>query len=159
MSLLPVRKIVCPVDFSVHAHEGLNAAVELAQKLKAELVVVHVVPLVPVMESSTGIMGVNTAPLNVEEYTKILMDSSREQMDKLLDKEVPRKVKKKGVLRNGHAADEILGSVEEEKADMIVLSTHGHTGLSRLLMGSVAERVIRHAAVPVLVIRIKEDRS
>lgn len=159
MSFLPVKKIVCPIDFSQNAHDGLRAAVEMAQELKAELCLVHVVPVVPVVETTTSMMGADAASFNVQEYTKMLADTSKKQLDDLIKNEVPDKIAKKGILKNGKAEDQILAAVEEENADMIVLSTHGHTGLSRLLMGSVAEKVIRHATVPVLVIRIQDDKS
>lgn len=66
---------------------------------------------------------------------------------------VPKSVRVTSLVGRGRAADVIVNTAEEKGVDLIVLSTHGHTGLNRLLMGSVAEHVVRHAKCPVYVVR------
>jgi len=160
--MLPAKKILCPTDFSEHSYKAVKAAEELAKELSARLLLVHVVPPVPVSsELQTGPSGysapASAGAFNITEYLKEL----KAQAEKSLDEVVKNKIKKdidieKVVLTGGEESDEINKFAEDKDIDLIVISTHGRTGLERLVFGSVAEKIIRHSQKPVLTIRSME---
>lgn len=161
--MLKVNKILCPTDFSEHSYRALEIARGFARQLSAKLVLIHVVPRVPVSTSiQTGAIGYNAPSglggFNVTEYVKELKASARESLNGIIEKKLDKDVSVEGyVLHGGDEADEINSFAEDQNVDLIVLSTHGRTGLTRLVFGSVAEKVIRHANTPVLTVRSRED--
>ena len=151
--MLPVQKIVCPTDFSDLSYKALDAAVEMAEKLNAELHLIHVVAPVQQVYSAGG-MDASAAPaFNVEEYTSEMKNTASESLKSLAKDKAHGKAEVKTDVLIGNDADQIVGYADEKDIDMIIISTHGRTGFSRLLLGSVAEKVIRHTYKPVLLIR------
>jgi nucleotide-binding universal stress UspA family protein len=138
-------KILCPVDFSDASHEALLAAVRLAREFDATLTILHVysLPVVAVPEMS----------LNPAIYDQILK-SAEEGLARWT-----REASQLGAHRvdsaklEGVPWDVIVKVAREGGADVVILGTHGRTGLRHALLGSVAERVVRHAPCPVLVVR------
>lgn len=140
-------RILVPVDFSDPALHALEGAIQLARQLRAELIVLHVVE--PVYYAMAGdVPGLDAGLLYRE-----LERSGREQLGRLAAKLRARRVPARTALAIGTAAERITESAKKLKVDFIVMSTHGRTGLSHFLMGSVAERVVRTAACPVMTIR------
>ena len=142
LPLFKVKKIVVPVDFSVCASKALQYAIAFARQFKAELALVHVVPPHPPVPEM--------APVDVE-----TIDDGRKQLVALrkgLDVNVPATT----LVRVGEPAREIVAAAAELGADLIIISTHGRTGLAHVLLGSTTERVVRHAACPVLVVRERQ---
>jgi nucleotide-binding universal stress UspA family protein len=145
-------KILVPVDGSPTAALGLAEALRLARDQKAKLRLVHVVDELFVMTS-----------LEAGAYTASAIEAMRENGRVLLE-QAAAEVAKQGyaaesALRetfSGRAADEIVAEARECRADLIVLGTHGRRGVSRLVMGSDAEQVVRDAPVPVLLVRAQE---
>ena len=140
-----LRTILVPVDFSEPSRAALKYAVRFAQDLGGSLGVLHV--LDPLL---TG--GRFESP-----RLRQLKSSSRreatEQLQALRPELVQSGVRHKLFLRHGPATDSIVAFAVKVKADLIIMGSQGRTGLSRLLIGSVAERVVRHAPCPVLVVR------
>ena len=130
------KKILFPTDFSHASDAALNYTASLARDMKATLVIVHVEEPLPayVGEAYYGIPN----PPNPE--VRRMLEAVKPPAD------VPHEHR----LLSGDPAEEIVRLAAEKHVDMIVMSTHGRTGLSRLLMGSVAEHVVRRAACPVL---------
>ena len=147
--MLPLKKILCPTDFSDPSLEAMKVANELATHFSAELLVLHVITPVPVMTNEPMMQ----VPVNLVEYQQQLESVSQQQLQKHIKKLVSKKVKTHSHVVVGHAADEIVRLADEEKVDLIVISTRGQTGLKRLVFGSVAEKVVRIASQPVLTIR------
>jgi nucleotide-binding universal stress UspA family protein len=146
------KKICCPVDFSESSRHALDEAIDLARRLGAELIVAHVqVPLAPaatdVLVSSREILKAEGA----EEAREL--DSWRTYAQERLNAPVHASV------LAGDAAGEIAKLAADEGVDLIVIGTHGRTGFRRLVLGSVAERVVRLAPCPVLVVRRREVRD
>lgn len=145
-----IKNILVPVDFS----SGSDAAVEWAQALGsafgARLVLLHVIDT-----SANALMGgpggVLTPPPPAAFYDH-LREEARGAMAALAQR-VPDATP---LVREGAPRQEILSATTELKADVIVMGTHGRSGLAHLLFGSVAEHVVRHAAVPVLTVRQRE---
>ena len=138
--------ILCPVDFSEPSRVGVNAAIELAQLTGCELLLLHVVPLLPYRPSTTY-------HYDVPEYERVLHEEGARLLGELARTAVPATLRCRTLLRNGKPAEEIVQAAVDEKADVIVMATHGESGWRHLFFGSVAERVVRIAPCPVLTVR------
>ncbi|MBI2206617.1 MAG: universal stress protein [Candidatus Rokubacteria bacterium] len=140
-------KILCATDFSEAGQAAEQQALELAGALGAELVYVHV---------SAEAMLYRGVAFAVTDAQRVY-DAQRRWAEDTLAARVAaagqRGVPARSVLRVGVPFDQIVDAARDERADMLVLGTHGRTGLDRLLMGSVAERVVRLAPCPVLTVR------
>ncbi len=148
--MLP-KLILAPVDFSDHSKDALIAAAELAGKFGSQLLLVHVVPALPKLPSASAIF-------HEAEYERELHKDAEQQLEALAQQYAG-----KGITARAHVGTandvgmEILRIGEQEGADLIVIATHGMTGWHRLAFGSVAEKVVRLAACPVLVLRANPE--
>lgn len=143
------KKLLYATDFSKASARALDEAIKLAKENDAELLVLHVIE--PVTAYVTGEdFGSAGLYMKLEETTKKEAESS---MHKLMDKLQKSKVKAKSLLLKGTPHDQIVKAAKNRNADMIVIGTHGRTGLSKLFMGSVAGKVVSTATCPVLTVR------
>lgn len=151
--LFPVKKILCTTDFSKASYTGVQAANEMALKDSAEVVLVHVAAPVPVLGAPH-----HAAPVafDVPAYQREFVDKTEETIQHVAKTQFDENLTVNTRVEVGYAADEIARIAKEEGVDLIVISTHGHTGFQRFLLGSVTERVIRYAPCPVLSVRAKE---
>ena len=145
--MLPIRKIICPTDFSEPSYEAIKSAGELAFHFGSELCVLHVVSPVPSVP-----VGVEPSGFNVSLYERELEASSKRSLEEIIHQMEWKDLKLRLIVVRGNAADEIVRTAEEEHADLIVIATRGRTGLDRLIFGSVAEKVVRLARCPVLTV-------
>jgi nucleotide-binding universal stress UspA family protein len=145
------NKILAPTDFSEDSTLALSYAVMLAQKFSAEIIVVHVdQPLAPVMVSELN-PGLDVSTMNrIAEEGRLL---ALKELDGATARLRESGVKARGLMRVGAPFLEIIHTAQNESADLIVMGTHGRTGLAHVLMGSVAERVVNKAPCPVLTVR------
>jgi nucleotide-binding universal stress UspA family protein len=139
------KRILVPLDGSSLAEAILPQVQELARTLGAELFLVravaaHVFPGVDPTEQEVDV--VQKAEAYVAEVAGRLRDAG-----------IPIHT----AVRYGEPAEEILGHIGENAVDLVAMSTHGRSGLSRLVLGSVAEQVVRHATVPVLLMRARGE--
>jgi nucleotide-binding universal stress UspA family protein len=147
--MLPLKRILVPTDFSEPAQEAFQAAVELAQHFSAQLLMVHIVPPVPVPYQPL----VSPAPaFDITAYLQELVKISKETLQNYVTEHVPQGVPATISVAAGDPAYEILRLAKELDADIIVIATHGHGGWRHFLFGSVAEKVVRQAECPVLVV-------
>lgn len=144
-----VKRILAPVDFSENSEAALKFAISLAQRLGAAVHLLHVLPT-PVYGAPpfTPVVAPVPDPKYREECTKALNELAATHSSGV---DVTQEVVE------GTAHVEIGRLAGERKADMIVMGTHGRTGLQRLLLGSVAERVVRTATVPVLTVPLEQE--
>jgi nucleotide-binding universal stress UspA family protein len=143
-----VRNIMVPVDFSAASKEALRYACTLADAFGASLRVLHVTdnPFVP-----GGYMEFYAPPV---EFFDRADQQAREQLDALLTPEEKGRYRAVFVHRSGLAAQELLAYMEEQgDIDLVVMATHGRGGVARLMMGSVADKLVRAAPCPVLTLR------
>ena len=141
-------KILCPIDFDRNSLAALDYARDLARQQDATLHVLHVV-FIPMV--SPGFPG-EPYPVVSEEPSKLeLQEIAREHLD--------GKVRYQIETRSGRPAEIIHQAAEDLGADLIVMATHGRTGVTRLVLGSVAEHVVRGARPPVLTIRPQEGSA
>jgi len=145
-----LRRILVPVDFSDTSKKALQYAVPLAAAFDAEVVLVHV------MEPFGLPPEMGYLPPELAVSQQELEGSAREGLEKLRAGEIGRRARTQVKVRVGVPWHEIISAANESNADLIILSTHGRTGLRHALLGSVAERVVRHAPCPVLVVRERE---
>ncbi len=157
--MFPVKTILCPLDFSDNSVKALKAAVELAGRFKAKVILGHVITDLPSIGAAYGMIDYNPPVSNIEAFMDEMIKASEKEFDALIRKYSNDAVSFEKKISRGVAVDEIIRMAETENTDLIVLTTHGRTGLSRLLMGSVAEGVIRHAKCPVLSLRIGEPHD
>jgi nucleotide-binding universal stress UspA family protein len=143
----PFKKILAPTDFSEPSYRALEWARELAEKFSSELFLVHVVAPMPAV-TPVAVPTTFDVPL----YQKGLRESAEKSLDELREKRLPEGVNVRTEVRIGQAAHEIVKMAEENQADLIVIATHGATGLEHILFGSVAEKVVRTADCPVLTV-------
>jgi len=145
--MFPPKLILSPIDFSEHSHEALKTAADMAKAFGSELLLVHAVPAIPKLPSATEFF-------HEAEYEAALHKEAEQRLGALV-----RGLADKGVRARsevGIANDvgmEILRIAEHNGADMIVIATHGMTGWHKLVFGSVAEKVVKMATCPVLVLR------
>jgi nucleotide-binding universal stress UspA family protein len=146
--MLPIRKILCPTDFSEPSGEGYKTALLLAKHFGAQLLVLHVSPPIPVMP-----MGEGAVHFNVKEYSLEIENYARSRLKEWISEAAVEEVTISGVLGEGDAAEEIVRAAESQDADLIVIATHGHSGWRKLVTGSVTEKVVRTSSRPVLTVR------
>ena len=154
--MLPIKKILCPTDFSEPALEALKVASELAQHFSALLLVVNIVPPIPVPTrpiagATLDEPGLSPA-FDVTSYLMELTNAAKEELQTLVNNHIPQGISVQLSLSSGQPDLEITKIAKEEKADLIVIATHGQRGWRRFLFGSVAEKVVRLAEGPVLVV-------
>ncbi len=144
-----IRSILLPTDFSECGNFALGCATSLARKFGASVICVHVIePIVP----TVGYSGM-TEPLPIADITDQLEDSAERELPKLAECDECAGLTVEEVIVHGEAAAEIVRVAREREVDLIVISSHGRTGLGRILFGSTAEAVVRHASCPVLVVK------
>ena len=141
-----IRTIVVPVDFSDCSLAGLTYAVPLARELGARIIVMHVTDLGPVM------MTTDYGDYGSQVCIKAAEHQCADQMKRFLSRVDLNGVRVHTCAVAGYCPDAIHEIAAKQHADLIVIATHGRTGLSRAVMGSVAEGTVRHAVCPVLVV-------
>ena len=139
-------RIICPVDFSEGSDSALAYAAGLARKLGVELELVHVYQ-VPALAMPDG------AVLASPTYLANLTSRAQQELDASRARVADDRLHVTTALLQGDPADTIVEHADRKGASLIVMGTHGRTGLVRMLLGSVAERVVRTARVPVLTVR------
>ncbi|MCL4502762.1 MAG: universal stress protein [Deltaproteobacteria bacterium] len=148
--MFPLKKILCPVDFSEPSHHALKIAVEMARQFGAALNVIHVIPPVPVHSPYPDPPNASSdyEPLHQQELA-LESEESLKNMIRWVPKEIPTLA----TVVTGDAAEEILAFAAKEHINLIVIATHGLTGWRHLITGSVTEKIVRQASCPVLTIR------
>lgn len=143
---LRVKSILVPLDFSPPSIKALHYAVAFARQFNAKLTLVHVVEPVATPDFAASF------PLAMENDN--LMAMANNQLEGVVKAaRIPRGTVEKLLVRFGRSFNEIADAARTRKADLIIISTHGYTGLKHALLGSTTERVVRHAPCPVLVVR------
>ena len=143
--VLPIKKILCPTDFSEPSYEGLKAANELADYFSAKLIIVHVVSVVQMISAPLEPSGTI-----IPEVIREIEESVKKALDDMKREKITKGVKTSTMLLQGSSAVEIVRAAKDEHVDLIVIATHGQSGWKKLISGSVTERVVRLTDRPVL---------
>jgi nucleotide-binding universal stress UspA family protein len=144
------RRILHPSDFSPASGAAFKKAVDMAKAGRAELLVAHVIsPIVPL--SGEGYIS----PKTFDDIAASSRAWAKKQLDRLVAKAKKSGVRAKGLLAEGSAHEQIVRLARTKRADMVVMGTHGRSGFAKLILGSVAGRVVATAPCPVLTVRGK----
>ncbi|MEK6718384.1 MAG: universal stress protein [candidate division NC10 bacterium] len=147
--MLRLTQILAPTDFSEHSDGALRHAAELARQFGAKLVLLHVVS----NEALESISKAHVPPHPVDKVYEDLDQETREQYANHVPPEVRKVLETEVLVLPGVPFLEIVRAARLKGVDLIVMATHGRTGLSHALVGSVTEKVVRKAPCPVLSIR------
>lgn len=147
--MISIKNILCPVDYSVYSEMALKYAIEFAEKYRARLYLIHVLDIRVYDINEPDLYNVNI----VDEET---IAKLRERLLRCVTEDTKGKIPVEAIIIQGVPFAEIIRVSKELKIDLIVLGTHGRTGISHAIMGSVAEKVVRKAPCPVLTIRHPE---
>jgi nucleotide-binding universal stress UspA family protein len=142
-----IKKILVPIDFSDYSKKALQYTVKFAEEMNAEISLVYVIE--PVVYPADLSMGQMVIPQSDVDFSH----KSAEELETFAKSEIGEKLKYKVMVKTGKPFIEIIDTAKEINADLIIISTHGHTGVEHLLFGSTAEKVVRKAPCPVLTIR------
>ena len=145
-----IRRILHPTDFSRASGAAFRKALTLDQENRAELLLVHVL-LPPTPFIGDGYVS----PKTYEELAAAARRGAQRELEKVLARAKKAKARVKAMLLEGVPYDKIARAARSKRADLIVMGTHGRTGLAKFFLGSVAERVIALAPCPVLTVRGK----
>jgi len=146
-SRLVIRNILCPVDFSEFSRRAIRYASEIAARLGARLIVQHTVPI------PTALIPEGPAVVSTQEMLEITREEAKKELHGMISESAAAAKDVLVVVNAGDVKDHIVKTVGEQNVDLVVMGTHGHKGLSRLVLGSVAEHIIHELVFcPVLVV-------
>jgi nucleotide-binding universal stress UspA family protein len=147
--MLPPKLILVPIDFSDPSRAALDAAVNMASRLGSEILLVHVVPAIPDLPANVSIFKEG-------QYDQSLNEKAEQQLKEFAATLAQKNIKVHTQLGNANDVGmELIRIAEHEKADIIIIATHGMTGWRKIAFGSVAEKVVKEAECPVLILRAK----
>lgn len=151
--MLPFKRILCPTDFSGPSFKAIEMGGELARLFHAELFLLHVIPPIPALSGPQS-----PGSFDSSRYQAALEKSAEKSLDDVKKKRLRRGAKVSVLVSDGSPAHEILRMAKVKRADLIVIATHGQSGLQHLF-GSVADRVMRHSTIPVLTVYSRHGRK
>jgi len=142
-----IQKILVPIDFSDYSKKALKYTINFAKQFNAEIILVYVIePLMYPADLSMGQMVIPQSTVNLSEKSKA-------ELEVLAKKEIGDQLNFDIIVKTGKPFIEIIETASETDSDLIIISTHGHTGVEHLLFGSTSEKVVRKAPCPVLTLR------
>ncbi|HEY4744750.1 MAG TPA: universal stress protein [Desulfuromonadaceae bacterium] len=148
----PFAKILTALDFSENSEYAFDYALTLAKQFDGELTIMHVI------NEPVDLRGFYVPHISFEQLEQEIEEGARTMMEKFCSARLGDFTKYQTVIVSGIPYEEIIRKAEEIGASLIVVGTHGRTGLDHLIFGSTAERVVRSASCPVLTIRLPADQ-
>lgn len=142
-----IKKVLVPIDFSDYSKSALKYAVNFAKTFDADIILIYVVE--PVIYPPDFSMGQIAMPSINTEWD----DRAKDELQKLAKSEIAEIANVKTIIKTGKPFVEIIETAKEENIDLIIIATHGHSGVEHILFGSTAEKVVRKAPCPVLTLR------
>ncbi len=146
--MIDIKRVLAPTDFSAHSEKAVRFACGLAERFGSELHLVNVLSEIIPAGPDPLLM-----PVMPPQFYQENEDRARETLRSLIQPSWGKPAKIITAVRWGSPVEAIVDYANEHQVDMIVIATHGRTGLSHVLLGSVAERIVREAGCPVLSIR------
>jgi nucleotide-binding universal stress UspA family protein len=149
--VIDLKRILVPCDFSKHSNNALCYALAFAEKFSAELHLLHVVQDLAVLIPDM----ITVAPPLTPSVAQ-LTEGVQHAFERLAQENHLDRFRHRRQVREGNPFYEIIRYAQQESIDLIVMGTHGHSGLAHVLLGSVTEKVVRKAPCPVLTVRHPE---
>lgn len=144
---ISIKKILVPIDFSEASLISLRYSLNYAELFNAKLALIYVLePVVYPPDFSLGQISLPSVDLEMDKRAK-------EELEKIAKAEIPANIEYSLIIKTGKPFVEIIETAKSEDIDLIIISTHGHTGVEHILFGSTAEKVVRKAPCPVLSVR------
>lgn len=147
-----IKRILVPTDFSEISAQAFPYAEDIARQFDAEIHLVHV------LEKNPPILLIRSFDMTTESAIQKIEDDARNLLNEWKSR-FSNDIKVNAVLLRGNDFEEIVDYANNNQIDLIVIATHGRTGLLHTLIGSVAEKVIRYSKIPVLVITATKDEN
>ncbi|MBN1302745.1 MAG: universal stress protein [Melioribacteraceae bacterium] len=142
-----IKKILVPIDFSDYSKNALRYSTGFAKKFSAKMYLIYIIePTIYPADFSMGQIAVPSADVDVSKR-------AQEELQNLAKTEFDSSIEVEIIIKSGKPFYEIIDTASELDIDLIIIATHGHTGVEHLLFGSTAEKVVRKAPCPVLSIR------
>jgi len=148
----PFEKILVAIDFSENSDYAFNYALELSKQFNGELTVMHVI------NEPVDLRGFYVPHISFEQLEKEIEEGAAKMMEKFCTEQLGGFSNYKTAIVSGIPYEEIIRKAKETGSSLIVMGTHGRTGLDHLIFGSTAERVVRSASCPVLTIRLPVEQ-
>lgn len=148
----PFEKILIAIDFSENSDYAFDYALTLARQFQAEMTIMHVI------NEPVDLRGFYVPHISFEQLEKEIEEGAEKMMEKFCQAKLAGFPNYKTAIISGIPYEEIIRKAEETGTSLIVLGTHGRTGLDHLIFGSTAERVVRSASCPVLTIRMPAEQ-
>ncbi len=139
-------KIICPIDFSNISNYAFKYTIDLVKGQDTQIILIHVIEH---LYYHDHFLILSLTPNEIEDKFTKLAKNKLHELTKSVSKEFPFKF----VIREGHPETEIVNAAKKDNVDLIVLGSHGRTGITHVVLGSVAERVAQKAPCPVLIVK------
>lgn len=144
---LDIKKILVPIDFSDYSKNAFRYSIDFCKFFQAEIILIYVIePVVYPPDFSMGQIAFPTLDMQMDKR-------AQEELENLAKTEVASGQKIRTIVKTGKPFIEIIDTAIEEDIDLIIISSHGHSGVQHILFGSTAEKVVRKAPCPVLSVR------
>ncbi|MDG1528800.1 MAG: universal stress protein [Polaribacter sp.] len=140
-----MKKVIVPIDFSEHSEYALKAAALLAKRNEIEIVVLHMLNL--------SVVSLSESASDLQAQSIFYLKLAEKKFKKFLKKEYLKDIKITPIIKHYLSFKEINGIAEEENAELIIMSSHGASGVKEFFLGSNTEKVVRHSTIPVLILK------
>lgn len=144
---MKIKRILLPTDLSNASISAFKYAKSIAEKYGASIYVLHVLENIP------PVLAIHALDLTIERVEKNMEENARRQLEKIVKENLKTKNKVQLFIRKGIVDEEIVKFADAKKIDLIIMGTHGRTGIEYTLLGSIAEKVVRKAKCPVLTVK------
>lgn len=142
-----IKKVLIPIDFSDYSKNSLRYSVNFTRCFNAELILIYVIePVIYPPDFSMGQIAVPAVDIDIDKRAS-------EELQKLAKTEIPSDMKVRTFVKTGKPFVEIIETAAAENIDLIIIASHGHSGVEHILFGSTADKVVRKAPCPVLTLR------
>ncbi|MFH1195884.1 MAG: universal stress protein [bacterium] len=142
-----IQKILVPIDFSDYSKNALKYAINFAKLFNSKMYLIYVSePMIYPADFSMGQVAIPSADIDIK-------DRAKEELESLAKNLIEPEIGVETIIKSGKPFVEIIETARELDVDLIIIATHGHTGVEHLLFGSTAEKVVRKAPCPVLTLR------